>query len=187
LQYPFRHSSARDNISVVEKDEEKLIIEEYIQEQNKEQNQTNLYSKEDEFTNLPTMEYGSVATDTIVLETDANGRSPRLELRRTGVPVQKKATKDTIKTPFTPQPVISQPIATTPVVNKASQYGVSQDIPVCVSKEIQIPVVKIVRTIVQGDTSHLLEIIQSYKATQRGTSEIYLRQDILYSNKYSSA
>ena len=121
------------------------------------QNQSQSKSENTEFPELPTMGYGNVSTDAIVLETDANGRSPRLELKRTGVSVQEK-TKETV--------VPHQSQVATPVINRTSNS---------VSQSSQVSVVGIIRTVIQGDTSRLLEIIQGYKSTGKDMSNVLIQ------------
>ncbi|MFC1729779.1 hypothetical protein ACFL6I_05530 [candidate division KSB1 bacterium] len=153
----------------VGKREEEQIIQSIIQEQAREEIQKKAQKRtigHGELPNLPTGQ-GNVSTEAIVLETDADGRSPRLELRRT-VAVARKEAVDTI--PFSD--------ATTTAV---------REIPHTVSQNTSVSVVDIIRTIVQGNTPRLIEMIQSYKTTKRDISEVLIQVlcelDRLYSRR----
>ncbi|NQV93420.1 hypothetical protein HQ403_02890, partial [Candidatus Kaiserbacteria bacterium] len=138
------------------KDEEEFIIQSIIEEQEKRQRD----HIQQEPVDFPTNEHSTFSTDAIVIETDANGQSPRLELRRTGVAPKQKIQN---------QHSATQPIP--PPIYKASHIT-SEHKP---QETTSASVIEVIRTIVQGNTPHLLEIIQEHKATRKEISDILIQ------------
>jgi len=162
LRHPFSTSVKGKEVDTIEKEEEESILQSITGEQMFSQNvNVPVFS-------LTGQEQERVATDSIVLETDANGRSPRLELKRTtgGGVIQ----KEDIKAPFKHYSVTS-----------AVQHGVSNHVPKHVSIPKEEPAhhlasaVDIIRTVGQGNISQLLKIIQKYKSVQKDMSEVLIQ------------
>lgn len=160
LLYALRHTFGNDNAYVVEEDEEELIINEQINT-----------TQEDSFS-LSSTKYEGMATDAIILKTDTNGRSPRLELKRTGV-----VKKDTVETPF-----ISESVVNTSVSKNNFQNT---------SNNVLHSITEVIRIIKQGDINSFLEMIKKYRkgdeTVQRDLSEILVQMlcemDRLYARR----